>query len=76
MARIVFEKVSIRRTKKGKCRCGKMRTRSKEFWQTISPFNIHKGRQKSIQQIQVENEADARTWEKEPITCDACSHTN
>ncbi|QYW06493.1 hypothetical protein uan_081 [Pseudomonas phage UAntarctica] len=35
-----FEKIGTTKTKSGKCKaCGKVAQRSKEFYQTLSPFN-------------------------------------
>jgi len=67
-----FQKVSIRRSKSDKCACGKRRTRSKEFWQTINPFNLKNGRQKTYDEIKEELKEEAAAWGKKPIICAQC----
>lgn len=71
--RINFDEVSLGGTKSGKCACGKRRTRSQKFWQTINPFNKNadgtiKTREDILAKLRIEREE----WRAKPITCEAC----
>jgi hypothetical protein len=68
-----FDKVTLTASKSGKCGCGKQRTRQKQFWQTLNPFNRNAaGVPKSSAEIMTELKEEARLWKQEPITCEAC----
>lgn len=59
-----FEKVAIKRTKKWKDPDGKRRQLTKEFCQTINPFNKNaKGLLKTRQEIIEELSEEAKRWE-------------
>lgn len=71
--KVNFNEVSITRTKSRKCGCGKRRTRTQKFFQTINPFNRTKdGVVKTREDIYRELEAEAYEWMKKPITCGDC----
>lgn len=73
--RTTFEEVIVTRCKRGKCGCGKSRTRSMKFWQTLNPFNKNRdGSQKSRADILRELNSEADAWAKKPITCDGCEN--
>lgn len=71
---VVYPEIRVRGIKRGKCKCGKVRTRREKFYQTLSEFNIDKktGLLKTTDQILVEIKAERAAWEKEPITCKNC----
>lgn len=74
---MTFVEVKRRPTKKGKCGCGKIRTRVGDFWQTINPLNVHKrgpskGQTKTRADILKELDRDVKRWMKEPVTCKNC----
>ena len=63
-----FEKVSFRRKKTVKCSggCGRRLTRSREFLQTLSPFNKNKdGNLKTESEIYTELLEKAKKWDAE-----------
>lgn len=69
-----FDEVSIKATKTGKCGCGKRRTRTQKFYQTLNPFNRNKdGSPKNREEILIDLENEAASWKKLPMTCNACS---
>ena len=70
-----FQEISIRPQKRGKCSvCGKRRQRTKEFSQTLNPWNKNsKGHPKTWQEIDRELSAQASEWLKEPLICRGCS---
>jgi hypothetical protein len=71
--RITFEKVTVRGQRRGECAvCGKTRTRSRTFWQTISPFNKKRGKQKTREQITAELDKELAKWLREPFICASC----
>lgn len=66
--RIVFEKVSIKAIKRWVEPSGRKRQSTREFWQTISPFNRNaEGLTKSRHEIMREIEAERDTWMKEVV---------
>lgn len=67
-----YHEVKRQSSKKGKCGCGKYRTRSRTFSQTINPFNKKDGRLKTELEIREELVEEVREWQKEPITCEDC----
>lgn len=66
---IHFQKHAITGRKSGICpKCGKGASRSKEFWQTESPFNANdQKKQKSLREILTENSQELKAWKKEPV---------
>lgn len=74
MSIIVFENVSTRRRRKDYCsRCGKWCQVTREFSQTISPFNRDEsGNPKTRAAIMQENARDAATWNETPLVCKGC----
>ncbi len=68
---VSFREIGRQARKSGKCTvCGKRRTRTKKFWQTLSPFNkTAEGRIKTTYDIVPELQAKAAEWKKEPINC-------
>lgn len=63
--RHVFEKVSIKRVKRW-VEDGSNRQQTREFYQTISPFNVNAdGSRKTREQIMVQIKAEADRWMKE-----------
>lgn len=61
--RVRFEKVSVKATNRWKDSHGKWRQETKEFWQTISPFNQDAdGIPKSRYAIQREIERERDDW--------------
>lgn len=64
MTRTVFEKVARYATHQFQCEaCNKPCRRSKEFWQTLSPFNqLPDGTVKSRQDIWRELDVEAAAW--------------
>jgi hypothetical protein len=76
--RIVFEKVSIKAKKTVKCAggCGRSRRLTKEFMQTINPFNKTKaGVVKTHDDIYPELQAAADKWKEQSETCLHCRIT-
>jgi hypothetical protein len=70
-----YQEVAIKATKKGKCGCGKMRTRTMTFSQTISPFNKNKetGELKTREDILVEIKQERDKWLADTdIACEGC----
>ena len=69
-----YEEVGRKATKRGKCRCDKMRTRTRMFSQTISPFNKNKdGTLKNREEIMVEVKKEIEEWLQDTdITCEKC----
>jgi hypothetical protein len=58
-----FEKVTLYSTLKGKCSvCGKYCKRTKEFMQTLNPWNQIAGRPKTESEILTELHAERREW--------------
>lgn len=74
MSTIVFENVSTRRTRKGLCtRCGKKCQVTREFSQTVNPFNRDEsGNPKTRAAIMQENVRDAAAWNETPLVCKGC----
>jgi hypothetical protein len=68
---INFTEVKLQGRKTSKCVvCGKRRSRSKTFWQTLNPFNKKAdGSVKSRRDIMEELRGKIKLWEKEPINC-------
>jgi hypothetical protein len=53
--------------------CGKRRSRSKKFYQTLNPFNRDKdGNPKTPEQIRCEVNMEADDWLKKTKTCRTC----
>ena len=69
-----FNKVSLTFSKTGNCSvCGRKTTRSKVFWQTISPFNTAAdGSPKSIAQIKAELCIEGTKWKEQPVCHAKC----
>jgi len=65
--RITFQEVGFKRTKSGKCVvCGKRCQITKEFFQTINPFNKNAdGTCKDAKTIMLEEKAEAQRWLEE-----------
>jgi hypothetical protein len=73
---ITFNEVAIQGMKSVKCAggCGRTLKRSREFWQTLSPFNKNaSGELKSRDEIFDELKAERNAWIAEPETCKHCS---
>lgn len=63
---ITFEKVGIKATRRWRDKDGKKRQETKEFWQTISPFNKNTdGEPKTREEILVELREERNKWEIE-----------
>lgn len=61
--RVEFEKVSIGKRKRVWTENGKRRQETKEFWQTISPFNVNEdGTRRDRMQILGALHAEAAVW--------------
>lgn len=73
-----YREVGRKATKKGKCFCGKMRTRTQMFSQTVNPFNKvieadGTKRLKTEYEIIEEVKAEIAEWMKDTeITCKDC----
>jgi hypothetical protein len=69
-----FDEVSAIGRKSGKCTvCGKRATRQKTFTNTINPWNKNPdGTPRTRAEIQKIVSWQARAWEHEPITHEAC----
>ena len=69
-----FQKISVKDTKKIKCKkCGKSTQETREFWQTVNPFNKNKdGSVKTIAEIYSEIGAELNEWMKKPLECNKC----
>ncbi len=73
--RIIFNKVTIKAFKTVKCAagCGRRRRLTKEFIQTINPFNKKTdGTPKTREDIYPELKAAAIKWKEQPETCLHC----
>ena len=72
--KVTFGVIKERARKSGKCReCGKRCSRSKEFWQTINPYNKTKsGLQKTADDIRAELRVEVKTWLGEAVICASC----
>lgn len=57
-----FEEVSIKGTKRWKDESGKWRQKTRKFYQTMSPFNTIKGRQKTYGEIMKEILDEMNKW--------------
>jgi hypothetical protein len=69
----VFEEVSLRGKKTGKCGCGKNRTRQATFTNTINPYNRDAdGTIKSRDEVLEDVRKILNEWKSEPIYCDNC----
>jgi len=70
----VFGNVSTRRTRKGLCaRCGRKCQVTREFSQTVNPFNRGAdGGMKTRAAIMQENARDAAAWNETPLVCKGC----
>ena len=63
MPTYTFDKVSVKRTKYWKDENGKKRQKTREFFQTLNPFNTDEsGNPKSRRQILKEVETEAEAW--------------
>lgn len=73
--RYTFDEVKIYADKTTKCRgCGKRLKRSKKFSQTLNPFNKRTdGTVKTPEDIYAELRIEAKQWQTEAETCQACS---
>lgn len=70
-----YKEVKVYGKKKGKCGCGKMRTRSMTFSQTVNPFNKNKetGELKTEYEIMTEIKKERDDWLADTkITCEGC----
>lgn len=69
-----YREISIKGTKKGKCDCGKVRTRTMTFSQTVNPFNKNKeGKLKTDNEIYEEIKKEKEEWMNDKhITCNKC----
>jgi hypothetical protein len=69
-----FEEVNLTDNKSGICPvCGKHCSRTKKFWQTISPFNINaEGFVKSREEIYRELTVKIKEWGKIPPKHEKC----
>jgi len=73
-----YREVGRKATKKGKCLCGKMRTRTQMFSQTINPFNRvteadGTKRLKTEFEILEEIKSEIEEWKNDTeITCKDC----
>lgn len=73
MTIVNFEEVSVRGTKKGKCGCGKTRSRAKTFTNTLNPWNKNESGEVRTYAEVLENVCKERAeWLKEPVTCEEC----
>lgn len=72
-----FNEVALPYTRSGLCSvCGKKRSRSRKFWQTMNPFNKDaSGAVKDRRAIQAELRAECDAWLKTPLICKACEET-
>jgi hypothetical protein len=72
--KVTFAVVKFWSDKSGKCTvCGKRCSRTKEFYQTVNPFNKNAaGEVKTRDEIYSELVITAKTWRKEPITHAKC----
>lgn len=66
MTRIRFEKVSIKGRKVWKDADGKRHQKTREFCQTINPFNLLDGRPKTHEEIMAEIKTECDAWEASP----------
>lgn len=74
-----YQEVGVKATKKGKCGCGKMRTRTMSFTQTLNPFNKNKetGELKTREEILEEVKKERDEWLADTnITCEGCYKKN
>ena|SRR3990167_10949615 len=67
---ISFEEVKLRATKRGKCACGKILTRSTTFFQTLNPYNQIDGRPKTREEIHTELIAKRDVWLLKSVYCE------
>lgn len=72
--RITFNVVKERAKKSGVCsECGKKRSRTKVFEQTLNPWNKSKdGNPKTPDEIRAELRAEVKTWLGEAFICASC----
>lgn len=71
MVKVIYQTVSIRGQKSGKCLCGKRLVRQKTFEQTINPFNKNAaGKVKSHAEIMTELQQWRSRWMGEPVRHD------
>lgn len=72
--KVTFEKVTLRAQRRANCtKCGKKRTRTVTFWQTLNPFNkTAEGRVKTTDDIYPELRAQATAWTKQSFICASC----
>ena len=69
MRRVTFEKVLVKSTKYWKDEHGKPRQKTKEFFQTVNPFNKNAdGTVKSREEIRGEIVAERNAWLQEGRT--------
>lgn len=78
MTRITFDEVSLRSRYTFRCsKCGRRVVRSRKFWQTLNPFNIHKvgplkGQVKDGSAIYAELHRAIDEWHRSDVTCAKC----
>jgi hypothetical protein len=72
--RVTFSVVKFYSDKSGKCTvCGKRCSRTKEFYQTVNPFNKNtRGEVKTREEIYNELVTEAKAWRQEPVTHAKC----
>lgn len=71
--RVEFEQVSLWGQKKGKCACGKIRTRSTTIVNTINPYNKNaKGVPKTRKEVEESVKQQLEAWKTKPIYCANC----
>ena len=64
----IYQEVSIKGKKLGKCKCGKRLSRKNTFTQTINPFNKNNdGEVKNRSEILVELQKEREEWMKEEV---------
>lgn len=63
MTRIRFQKISVKGKRRWKDESGKWHQETKEFWQTVSPFNINRdGAEKTRLEIMEEVLDERKSW--------------
>lgn len=70
-----FTEIGYKAVKKGKCSvCGKRRQVTKEFTQTLSPFNKNSdGTLKTVEQVAAEELNKLEAWEDQDHVCSECA---
>ena len=76
--RLTFDEVARKITRKGECSvCHKKRTVTREFRQTINPFNRNaKGEVRGRDEIEKELSAKVAAWHNGPLVCKGCEGIN